>query len=99
MSNVRIKTNMYIQQKTAIDVKGAKNKQNPAETSYNICYTKSGDGSCAAAMTGDDKEETYCGDQIKNAGLNISYTLVNGNLASSEPVPGFENVTTPGVYK
>ena len=99
MSNVRIKTNMYIVQKTAIDVKGAKNKQNPAETSYNICYTKSGDGSCAAAMTGDDKEETYCGDQIKNAGLNISYTLVNGNLASSEPVPGFENVTTPGVYK
>ncbi|WP_175549802.1 fibro-slime domain-containing protein [Fibrobacter sp. UWOV1] len=99
MSNVRIKTNMYIMQKTAIDVKGTKNKQNPAETSYNICYTKSGDGSCAAAMTGDDKEETYCGDQIQNAGLNISYTLVNGNLASSEPVPGFENVTTPGVYK
>ncbi|WP_407451022.1 fibro-slime domain-containing protein [Fibrobacter sp.] len=100
MSNVRIKTNMYIMQKTAIDVKGTKNKQNPAETSYNICYTKSGDGSCAAAMTGDDKEETYCGDKIISEGkLNISYTLVNGNLASSEPVPGFENVTTPGVYK
>ena len=99
MSNVRIKTNMYIMQKTAIDVKGTKNKQNLAETSYEICYTKSGDGSCAAAMTGDDKEETYCGDQITNAGLNISYTLVNGNLVSSEPVPGFENVSTPGVYK
>ena len=99
MSNVRIKTNMYIMQKTGIEMKATKNKNNLAESSYGICYTKSGDGSCAAAMTGDDKEETYCGDQIKNAGLNISYTLVNGNLASSEPVPGFENVTTPGVYK
>ncbi|MBR4679548.1 MAG: fibro-slime domain-containing protein [Fibrobacter sp.] len=100
MSNVRIKTNMYIMQKTAIDVKGTKNKQNPAETSYNICYTKSGDGSCAAAMTGDQKEETYCGDKMISEGnLNISYTLVNGNLPSSEPVPGFENVSTPGVYK
>ena len=99
MSNVRIKTNMYIQQKTAISAKGKKNTSNPSETSYEICYTKSGDGSCAAAMTGDDKEETYCGDQITKAGLNISYTLVNGNLVSSEPVPGFENVSTPGVYK
>ena len=99
MSNVRIKTNMYIQQKTAIDAKGTKNKQNPAETSYEICYTKSGDGSCAAAMSGEQKEETYCGEQITNANLGISYTLVNGNLASSTPVPGFEAVSTPGVYK
>ena len=99
MSNVRIKTNMYIMQKTAIDVKGTKNKQNPAETSYEICYTKSGDGSCAAAMTESDEEEHYCGPEITNANLGISYTLVNGNLASSEPVPGFENVSTPGVYK
>ena len=99
MSNVRIKTNMYIQQKTAITAAGTKNKQNPAETSYEICYTRSGDGSCASALTNSDEEEHYCGSQITNAGLDISYTLVNGNLASSEPVPGFDKVSTPGVYK
>ncbi|WP_163437085.1 fibro-slime domain-containing protein [Fibrobacter succinogenes] len=99
MSNVRIKTNMYIQQKTAIQVKTTKDKQNPAEVSYDVCYTKSGDGSCAAAMTGDQMGETYCGDQITNAAMNISYTLVYGNKLTSEPVPGFENVSTPGVYK
>ena len=98
MSNVRIKTNMYIQQKTDIDVKGSKNKDNMSETTYNICYTKSGDGSCAAAMTGDDKEETYCGDQITNAGLNLSYTLVQGNLITSPAVPGVENVSS-GIHK
>ena len=99
MSNVRIKTNMYIMQKTAIDVKGTKNKNNPAETSYEVCYIKSGDGSCAAAMTGDDREETYCGDQIANANLGISYTLVQGNTITSPAVAGFEAVSTPGVYK
>ena len=99
MSNVRIKTNMYIQQKTAIDVKGTKNKDNPAETSYDLCYTKTGDGSCASAMTGDEKEEKYCGAEIKNANLPISYTLVQGNTVSSPAVPGFENVSVPDVYK
>ena len=90
---------MYIQQKTAIDVKGTKNKDNPAETSYDICYTKTGDGSCASAMTGDEKEEKYCGEEIKNANLPISFTLVQGNTISSPAVPGFENVSVPDVYK
>ena len=35
MSNVRIKTNMYIQQKTAIDLKKTVNEK--GETSYNVC--------------------------------------------------------------
>ena len=98
MSNVRIKTNMYIQQKTAIDVKASKNSSNKAETDYSLCYTKTGDGSCASAMTGDQKEEKYCGSEIQDAHLAISYTLVNGNTISSPAVAGFENLSVPGVY-
>ena len=97
MSNVRIKTNMYIMQKTAIEARPT--KTGTSEKSYDICYTKSGDGSCAAAMTGEEKEETYCGDQIWNAGLRITYTLVQGNLLTSPVVYGFDAVSTPGVYK
>lgn len=99
MSNVRIKTNMYIMQKTDIDAKGKKDPADPAVTSYEVCYTKSGDGSCASAMTDSEEEVTYCGDQIKNANLPISFTLVNGNSLSSPVVPGMENVSEAGVYK
>ena len=99
MSNVRIKTNMYIQQKTAIDVKQSKNKDNLAETTYDLCYTETGDGSCASAMTGEEKEVKYCGAEIASAGLPITYTLVQGNTIGSPAVPGFENVSEPGVYK
>ena len=99
MSNVRIKTNMYIQQKSAINVRGTKNKNNPAETSYQVCYTKSGDGSCASTMAGENNEVIICDTGIVDVGLPISYTLVQGNSVSSPAVPGFENVSTPGVYK
>ena len=99
MSNVRIKTNMYIQQKTAIDVKQTKNKNNMAETTYDLCYTQTGDGSCASTMTGETEEVQLCGAEISSAGLPISYTLVQGNTISSPAVPGFENVSEPGVYK
>ena len=97
-NSLRIKTNAVMMQKTSIDVKASKNSKNPAETVYSICYTKSGDGSCAAALSGNGSNETYCGSEIINAGLNISYTLVMGNKISSPAVPGFEKVT-PGVYK
>ena len=96
MSNVRIKTNMYIQQKTAIEAKPQ--KTGSSEKAYEICYTQSGDGSCAAAMTGDEEEKIYCGDDLKNSSFSISYTLVQGNLASSPAVPGVENVSS-GVHK
>lgn len=61
MSNVRIKTNMYIQQKTAITAKAKKDSTNKAATSYEICYTKSGDGSCASALSGSDEAIECCG--------------------------------------
>jgi fibro-slime domain-containing protein len=100
MSNVRIKTNMYIMQKTAIEVKGKKNPTNPAETIYDhLCFTVTSDGSCAAAMTGTEDGATYCGIQILESGRIPAYTLVNGKKITENVVPGFENVNVQGVYK
>ena len=100
MSNVRIKTNMYIMQRTGIEVKGRKNPTNPAETIYDhLCISVTGDGSCAAATTGSDNGSTYCGTQILESGRIPSYTLVNGKRINENVVPGFENVNVQGVYK
>lgn len=106
MSNVRIKTNMYIVQKTAIAMKG---KKNGTETTYDICYSQSGDGSCAAAASGTDETKTYCGTEISAAGLPISYTLVQGNKitdpavampeTAASGITKFENVSAPAIYK
>ncbi|WP_163437083.1 fibro-slime domain-containing protein [Fibrobacter succinogenes] len=99
MAGLRIKTNAYISRKTAISVKGKKNPTNPAETSYEICYTATGDGSCASALTGSDEGKTYCGSELLEAGVIPSYTLVNGNNITENVVPDFEDVSTSGVYK
>ena len=100
MSNVRIKTNMYIQQKTAISAKGKKAAGNPAETDYTLCFTKTGDGSCAAAAAGiGSGSQTYCGAEILQAGYVPSYTLVNGRKYGENVVLGFDNVSQAAVYK
>jgi len=100
MSNVRIKTNMYIMQKTAIEVKGKKNPANPAETIYDhLCFTVTGDGSCAAAMEGSEDGATYCGIEILESGRIPAYTLVEGKKITEKIVPGFENINVQGVYK
>ena len=100
MAGLRVKTNAYVSRKTAISVKGKKNPTNPAETSYEICFTATGDGSCASALTGSDEGKTYCGSELLlETGIIPSYTLVKGNKVSSEPVAGFEDVSTSGVYK
>ena len=98
MSNVRIKTNMYIRQKTKITAKPDENKTSDGGTPYHICYRQSGGGSCAAAMSNSDEEVVYCDEQITQAGLNISYTLVNGNNASAPAMPQLDGVTVPGKY-
>ena len=93
MSNVRIKTNMYIQQKTAIDLKKTVNEK--GETSYNVCYTRTGDGSCAAAMSNMADVDSACGSKITELGINVSYTLTEGK-SLADPVETFDK---PGVYK
>ena len=103
MSNVRIKTNMYIQQKTAISAKGKKVPGNPSETDYTLCFTRTGDGSCDAAAAGIGEKKTYCGDslamEIAAGRIKATYTLVSGKKNGENVVPGFDNVSTPGIYK
>jgi fibro-slime domain-containing protein len=97
MSNVRIKTNMYIQQKVGIDIK--KTKKADGEEDFHVCYTRSGDGSCASAMGAIAEVDSACDNDIVDIGVHVSYTLVRGNSMESEPVEGFADVSTPGVYK
>lgn len=97
MSNVRIKTNMYIRQKTAIDIKKTQDKS--GNVSYNVCYSRSGDGSCVSALSKIAEVDSVCDDKISDLGIQISYTLVQGGSIESPAVADFENVTTPGVYK
>lgn len=97
MSNIRIKTNMYIRQKTAIDIKKTQDKS--GNVSYNVCYSRTGDGSCVAALSKIAEVDSVCDEKIPDLGIQISYTLVQGGSIESPVVADFENVTTPGVYK
>lgn len=86
MSNVRIKTNMYIRQKTDISTKPTKHG---GTTSYEMCYTKSGDGSCAGAMSGVEEAVECCGAEFgTKAGCPTAdmfqYYLVSGKVLTSE---------------
>ena len=70
MSNVHIKTNMFIEQTTGISYTGKQDKQAYATTHdnvYKLCYKESGGGSCAAAMGGSNGEKEYCDEEIKQA--------------------------------
>ncbi len=67
MSNVHIKTNMFIEQKNGIDPLANQDKADYFENGNNhylICYTESGDGSCAAALSSSVADST-CGSNIK----------------------------------
>ena len=67
MSNVHIKTNMFIEQKNGIDPLANQDKADYFENGNNhylICYTESGDGSCAAALSASVADST-CGSNIK----------------------------------
>ena len=73
MSNVRIKTNMYIQQKVGIDIK--KTKKANGEEDFHVCYTQANDGSCAAAMSAIAEVDTVCDENIVNVGPNLKKAL------------------------
>ena len=68
MSNVRIKTNIFMVQSTGIDWEVGTDSS--GNSHYELCYTQSGDGSCAAVLGGNKK---YCGDEIIVTGVKISY--------------------------
>ena len=71
MSNVIIKTNMFIKQTSGLNANGKKNSD--GTTSYSVCYDKSGDGSCASVAlgqsgSGDGGTIHACDDAIKQYG-------------------------------
>ncbi len=86
MSNVRIKTNMYIMQKVDISTKAKPDPNDPKGGKiYEMCYTKSGDGSCASAMTGADESITCCGAEIQTlCKVGVQYVVVTGTAFDSE---------------
>ena len=68
MSNVRIKTNMFIEQTTGISAEGKQDIVQYMENGdniYKLCYKKSGNGSCSAALGGTAGDELKCGPDIK----------------------------------
>ena len=69
MSNVIIKTNMYIKQSTGLDITPT-NKDQTGGVSYEVCWEKSGDSDCASVALGTggaNATQRYCGKEIENA--------------------------------
>ena len=100
MSNLQIRTNMYLASGTrsTISTKGKKNPSNPTETEFCMCYRKSGNGGCGSATSATD-ETVYCCEDPEMTTLPILYTLVLGTKVNETAVEGLDKVSTPGVYK
>lgn len=77
MSNVRIKTNMYIEQSKGLDYQ----EVDGDETAYELCLEETGEGDCAAAMSGASTTgtERYCGAQLDSLGKTVSYYITKRN--------------------
>ncbi len=95
MSNVIIKTNMFIKQTSGLNANGKKNSD--GTTSYSICYDKSGDGSCASvalgqAGGGDGGTVHACDEAIKQYGtLKYKITTRAGQeIATLEAKTGWQ---------
>ncbi len=90
MSNVIIKTNMYIKQSQGLDY-SVKDKDPSGNISYDICWEESGDGSCAAVALGAGGTSStvtrLCGKDIESVGKSISYSIVTrgGELVAALP--------------
>ncbi|MBR2074088.1 MAG: fibro-slime domain-containing protein [Fibrobacter sp.] len=95
MSNVIIKTNMFIKQTSGLNANGKKNSD--GTTSYSVCYDKSGDGSCASvalgqAGGGDGGTVHACDEAIKQYGtLKYKITTRAGQeIATLEAKTGWQ---------
>ncbi|MCQ2099537.1 MAG: fibro-slime domain-containing protein [Fibrobacter sp.] len=103
MSNIRISTNMYLQQKKSLTV--SKKKTASGTYTYGVCYSVNNGGSCAAALNGSENVET-CGNELASLGLTPSYYLVSGGtldkstakmLTAGEVNVGGIDLTDPSV--
>lgn len=78
MSNVRIKTNMFIQQQSGLTSKTEK-KSNGKED-YKLIYSRTGDGSCGAAITTAETSNMEGEELMKyltSQGKTINYYVIN----------------------
>lgn len=78
MSNVIIKTNMFIKQTSGLDASAVKDAD--GSTRYDICYDKSGDGDCASvalgAVGGNSSGNIHeCGANISKYG-SLKYSIM-----------------------
>ncbi|MCF0216535.1 MAG: fibro-slime domain-containing protein, partial [Fibrobacteraceae bacterium] len=74
MSNIRIKSNMYIVQSSGLDY--TPKTTGDGEKEYTLCYEKSGDGSCESLASGANAGEVtkWCDEEIPVA---IRYYITN----------------------
>ena len=76
MSNVIIKTNMFIKQTSGLSTTSTPNSDGSVK--YNLCYDKSGDGSCASValgQSGQSKDAVHaCGKDIEKYG-SLKYRI------------------------
>ena len=78
MSNVRIKTNMFLDQNNGIVPEGMNNVDEwllTGDNEYKICYTKTGNGDCA----GGSSSKTQCGEEIQDTIYYMFTTDPTGN--------------------
>lgn len=103
MSNVRINTNMYIQQSNGINY--TKDTSYVGEgTAYEICYEETGSGDCASALSGTSASQkiVYCGEDIQKAGFDMNYNLYKGSSVFSNGATTYDSTwfksKGPGVF-
>ena len=97
MSNVRIKTNMFIEQTTGITTEGKQDIESfikDGNNIYKLCYKKSGNGSCSAALGG-STDELKCGPDITETITYIFTQDKSGQDASKTKVSAEQFETTP----
>ena len=100
MSNIHIKTNMYIQQGTGLTIvpsKGFNITELAEGKAYELCWNESGEGSCTAALGGTSGSVEYCGNDIIKTGKQINYTLTRRD-GSIVPGGDVADLAAPGVY-
>lgn len=84
MSNVRIKTNMFIEQNNGIDYEGMQNLEEwiaTGDNEYKLCYSQSGAGNCAAAMGSGSTR--LCGDTLAKQ-MKIDYVFTTDPTGADE---------------
>jgi fibro-slime domain len=94
MSNVRIKTNMYIQQKTGITDKVTKAG---AKETHKLCLVKTGDGGCASQLSGSSKADTLCDIVPTYALTRANGDMVMDNVPVGTISKGCIDLTQPSI--